>query len=260
MLHNKKINSTNGFTNKKQTQSRLIRIKPTVNDATTRRGENLEAPRYRWSFNEGIGADGGRGSDFKITMADTRRQHLPIRSSPLLQPPAGIAPAVASAFAASSNLCLCRRHKPSEALERVRECVRATRARARISTGTHGCVYMRGTNTARVSKESAGTQPLPIAPFVECTRGEEGRSTTPSSNILNFFRPPSAHGCALTTLSEFATKRATTRRPAMLLYRYDTFFPFFSNALCRMARRSYPSLRVIPRSIGERFVLEIVSV
>jgi len=114
------------------------------------------------------------------------------------------------------------------------------RARARAHTSTHRYVYMRGTNTARVSKESAGTQPLPIAPFGECTRGEEGRSTTPSSNILNFFRPPSAHGCALTTLSEFATKRATTRRPAMLLYRYDTFFLFFSNALCRMARQSSP--------------------
>lgn len=132
-------------------------------------------------------------------MADTRRQRLSIRSSPPVQPPAGIAPAVASAFAASSNLCLCRRHEPPETLERVRECVRDTRARAYTPTDTHGCVCMRGTNTARVSKESAGTQSLPMAPFVECTRGEEGRSTTLSSNILNFFRSPlpSQHTAAL---------------------------------------------------------------
>lgn len=156
-------------------------------------------------------------------MADTRRQRLSIRSSPPLQPPAGVAPAVASAFAARSNFCLCRRHESPKALERA--CVSARGSHIEKRT------WMRGTNVARVSKESAGTQPLPMAPFVECTRGEEGRSATLSSNILNFFSdPPSVHGRALTTLSEFATKRATTRRggdPLWLLYRYDTFFFFF---------------------------------
>lgn len=104
------------------------------------------------------------------------------------------------------------------------------RAYTHLQTHIHTHTYAWHEHSTRFQRIRRNTTPADgTFRRVHARWGGEGeaRSTTPSSNILNFFRLPSAHGCALTTLSEFATKRATTRRPAMLLYRYDTFFLFF---------------------------------
>jgi len=156
-------------------------------------------------------------------MADTRRQRLSIRSSPPLQPPAGVRSCrcICVCCALESFACAgdTSPRRPSSA------CVSAWEPHTRTHRHTLTRIHAWHGRSTRFQRIRRNTTPAD-GTFRRVHARWGGAIDHPFLKHFKLFSP-SVHGCALTTLSEFATKRATTRRPAMLLYRYDTFFSFF---------------------------------